>query len=84
MGRLAELVPRPRINLSRFHGVFSPNSKRREYVVPEQPVEQQERQQPRVYYMTWAQRFKRVLYRQPRIDSHGSMGFILPILSTIE
>lgn len=25
MGRLAALVPKPRVNLTRFHGVFSPN-----------------------------------------------------------
>ncbi|MFT6839602.1 MAG: hypothetical protein ACJAWK_000357 [Candidatus Azotimanducaceae bacterium] len=40
MGRLAALVPNPRVNLNRFHGVFSrgglpPNSKLREYVVPQ-------------------------------------------------
>ena len=35
MGRLAALVPRPRVNLTRFHGVFSPNSKLREHVVPQ-------------------------------------------------
>jgi hypothetical protein len=40
MGRLAALVPNPRVNLTRFHGVFSrgglpPNSKLREYVVPQ-------------------------------------------------
>ena len=37
MGRLAALVPRPRGNLTRFHGVFSPNSQLREYVVPASP-----------------------------------------------
>ena len=26
MSRLAALVPKPRVNLTRFHGVFSPNS----------------------------------------------------------
>jgi len=41
MGRLAALVPRPRVNLTRFHGVFSPNSKLREYVFPQKPVEEQ-------------------------------------------
>ena len=41
MGRLAALVPKPRVNLTRFHGVFSPNSKLREYVVPQKPVEEQ-------------------------------------------
>ena len=40
MGRLAALVPKPRVNLTRFHGVFSPNSKLHEYVVPQKPVEE--------------------------------------------
>ena len=44
IGRLAALVPRPRVNLTRFQGVFSPNSKLREHVVPQAPVEQEGRQ----------------------------------------
>ena len=34
IARLAALVPRPRLNLTRFHGVFAPNSKQREHIVP--------------------------------------------------
>ncbi len=34
MARLAALVPRPRANLTRFHGVFAPNSKYRALVTP--------------------------------------------------
>ena len=34
IARLAALVPRPRLNLTRFHGVFAPNCKHRESVVP--------------------------------------------------
>jgi hypothetical protein len=34
MARLAALVPRPRANLTRFHGVFAPNSKHRALVTP--------------------------------------------------
>jgi len=49
MGRLAALVPKPRVNLTRFHGVFSPNSKLREYVVPQKPVEEQENKKPKAY-----------------------------------
>ena len=60
MGRLAALVPRPRVNLTRFHGVFSPNSKLRKGVVPQKPVEEQENPKPKAYSMTWAQRLKRV------------------------
>ena len=57
MGRLAALVPRPRVNLTRFHGVFSRgglpyNSKLREYVVPQKPVEEQENPQAKAYSMT--------------------------------
>jgi len=37
IGRLAALVPRPRVNLTRFHGGFSSNSKLRNHVVPQQP-----------------------------------------------
>ena len=60
MGRLAALVPRPRVNLTRFHGVFSPNSKLRKDLVPQKPVEEQENQKPKSYSMTWAKRLKRV------------------------
>jgi hypothetical protein len=34
MARLASLVPKPRINLTRFHGVFAPNSQFRGHVTP--------------------------------------------------
>ena len=34
IARLAALVPRPRVNLTRFHGVFAPNSQPRALVTP--------------------------------------------------
>ena len=34
MARLAALVPKPRVNLTRFHGVFAPNSKLRTLITP--------------------------------------------------
>lgn len=34
IARLAALVPKPRINLTRFHGLFAPNSKHRAMVTP--------------------------------------------------
>ena len=34
IARLAALVPKPRVNLTRFHGVFAPNSKYRARVIP--------------------------------------------------
>jgi hypothetical protein len=68
IARLAALIPRPRANLTRFHGIFAPNSKYRALVTPgkrgksakrqincdeRSPVEQHAA-------MTWAQRLKRV------------------------
>jgi len=68
IARLAALVPRPRVNLTRFHVVFAPNSKYRALVTParrgrgnqarvadEPPTPAQRRAS-----MTWAQRLKRV------------------------
>jgi len=34
IAKLAALVPLPRVNLTRFHGVFAPNSKHRALVTP--------------------------------------------------
>ena len=34
MAKLAALVPRPRTNLTRFHGVLAPNSRYREHIIP--------------------------------------------------
>ena len=63
-------VPKPRVNLTRFHGVFAPNSKHRARVTPakrgrgsrhattadpEEPTPGERRAA-----MTWAQRLKRV------------------------
>ena len=42
MQRLAALVPRTRLHLTRFHGVLAPNAKLRALVVPQEPkVEEQ-------------------------------------------
>ncbi|MGU9956480.1 MAG: transposase [Arenicellales bacterium WSBS_2016_MAG_OTU3] len=63
MGRLAAWVPKPRVNLTRFHGVFSPNSQLREFVVPTKSADDQEQvYQPlnKAYSMAWAQRLKQV------------------------
>jgi hypothetical protein len=34
IARLAALVPKPRVNVTRFHGVFAPNTKHRSQVTP--------------------------------------------------
>ena len=70
IAKLATLVPKPRVNLTRFHGVFAPNSKHRALVTPakrgkgneRKAADGQEEQIPvqRHASMTWAQRLKRV------------------------
>jgi len=63
MGRLATLVPKLRVNLTRFHGVFSSNSKLREFVVPTRPAgveHQSDKPRSTAYSMRWSKRLKRV------------------------
>ena len=70
IARLAALVPKPRINLTRFHGVFAANSKHRAAVTPARrgrgikpkATEAGQEQTPaeRRASMSWAQRLKRV------------------------
>lgn len=70
IAKLAALVPRPRVNLTRYHGVFAPNSKHRALVTPAQrgkggpkTTEQkgtEDAETNRHVAMTWAQRLKRV------------------------
>lgn len=68
IARLAALIPKPRVNLTRFHGVFAPNAKLREQVTPRRRSKSAETEKPepaktpqqRRVAMTWAQRLKRV------------------------
>jgi hypothetical protein len=70
ISRLVSLVPQPRVNLTRFHGVFAPNNKYRARVTPAKRgkgsktrvANDNSEQTPaeRHAAMTWAQRLKRV------------------------
>lgn len=71
IARLAALVPKPRVNLTRFHGVFAPNSKHRARITPAGRGKGGKRSKTsdnadnrttaeRHAAMTWAQRLKRV------------------------
>ena len=59
IARLAALVPRPQLNLTRFHGVFAPNFKHRERIVPQLSSRTIESDKPTAP-MSWMQRLKRV------------------------
>ena len=69
LSRLAALVPKPRVNLTRYHGVFAPNSQQRTLVTPARrgrgnkaKAPGPEAAQPVASRgaMSWAQRLKRV------------------------
>jgi len=68
VAKLAALIPKLRVNLTRFHGVFAPNSKWREQVTPARrgkikklPEERAEKSPAQRHTaMSWAQRLKRV------------------------
>lgn len=64
MARLAALVPAPRVNLTRFHGVFARNSKLRSQVTlsgrDKRPPQATQTPAERHQAMSWAQRLKRV------------------------
>ena len=92
IARLAALVPKPRVNLTRFHGVFAPNSKHRALVTPAKrgkgsklkaPDEAQD-QTPaeRRTAMTWAQRLKRVFNID--IETCRECGGAMKVIACIE
>jgi len=69
IAKLAALVPKPRVNLTRYHGVFAPNSKHRVWVTPARrgkgnwkvAADHNEKTPAQCHVaMSWAQRLKRV------------------------
>ena len=92
IARLAALVPKPRVNLTRFHGVFAPNSKYRALVTPgrrgrgnkPKATDEGQAQTPaeRRAAMTWAQRLKRVFNID--IETCRECGGAVRIIACIE
>jgi hypothetical protein len=86
IARLAALVPKPRVNLTRFHGVFAPNSKHRAQIIPNKAKKSKpqkkntstEKHKP----MTWAQRLKRVFGID--IETGSLCGGVVKIIASIE
>ena len=64
LSRLASLIPRPRVHLIRFHGVFAPHFKCRSLIVPQpslfEKTSHKEKKKPKSYSMGWAKMLKRV------------------------
>ncbi len=92
MARLAALVPRPRVNLTRYHGVFAPNSPWRGAITPGRrgrgvrpgvsDEEQEKTPAERRAAMTWSQRLKRVFGID--IETCPACGGAVRIIASIE
>ena len=92
IARLVALVPKPRVNLTRFHGVFAPNSAHRAQVTPAnrgkgnkaRASHGSEDATPaeRRAAMTWAQRLKRVFNID--IETCTDCGGPVKIIACIE
>jgi ribosomal protein S27E len=89
IARLAALVPKPRVNLTRFHGVFAPNSRQRARITPAKrgkgsqarALGEQDLTSCHVS-MTWAQRLKRVFHID--IETCLQCGGAVKIIACIE
>ena len=86
IARLAALVPRPRVNLTRFHGLFAPNSRYRAHITPaghgrRRPADSNQPEPKRRQAMTWAQRLKRVFRIDIEVCEHcgGAVRIIASI-----
>jgi len=92
ISRLVSLIPKPRVNLTRFHGIFAPNSKYRVLVTPAKrgkgkkvktPDEEQDQTAAeKRASMTWAKRLKRVFNID--IETCSECGGEVRIIASIE
>jgi hypothetical protein len=87
MQRLAALVPRPRLNLIRFHGVLAPNAKLRPQIIPNRPASAADdlgdaSHHPSSARISWARLLKRVF--DIDIEHCPHCGGTLKIIAAIE
>jgi hypothetical protein len=96
LARLAALVPRPRVNLTRFHGVLAPNARWRGAVTPsgrgrggraggrgaDGQVEGEAPEPAKRQAVTWAQRLKRVFRLE--IERCARCGGPMKVIAAIE
>lgn len=87
MPRLAALVPRPRLHLIRFHGVLTPNAKRRPPIVPSRPVTANDNLDGALHHassarMSWARLLKRVfdidVEHGPHCEGKARLAYCTP------
>ena len=89
IARLVALIPKPRVNLARYHGVFAANSRWRDQVTPGSrgngaavQTEHEEEGKAKRRGMSWAQRLKRVFAIDVEVCPHCGGG--VRIIARIE
>lgn len=94
MAKLAALVPKPRVNLTHFHGVFAPNSKHRAHVTPAKRGKKPDKSEGRDRdwrdkspadphrALTWMQRLKRFFNIDIEVCEH--CGGQVKVIANIE
>jgi len=91
ISRLVALVPKPKVNPIRFHGVFAPNSQYRAKVTPARrckrktscsPDEADQSAAEKRTSMTWARRLKRVFNID--IETYSDCGGDVRIIASID
>ena len=87
IARLAALVPRPRVHLTRYHGVFAPHSALRAQITPagrgtRKPATEHRSSAEKHRAMSWAQRLKRVFKLD--LESCAGCGGQVRVIACIE
>ena len=87
MTRRAALVPTPRVNLTRYHGVFAPNHRLRQQATPARRGRRKteaagDPPPARHVSMTWAQRLKRAF--KTDILTCADCGSEVKVIASIE
>ena len=82
IARLAALVPRPRAHLTRYHGVFAPNFRHRNHIVPHIAHQGAPKPPSPTPPMNWMQRLKRVFHLD--IEHCPLCGGTLRVIACIE
>jgi hypothetical protein len=92
LAKLAALIPRPRANLTRYHGVLAPNAKYRKLVVPRRRAKKKRKHtthtappladtEDPLAPLSWAERLKRVF--QIDIERCPKCGGKLRVIAAI-
>lgn len=84
--RLAALIPPPKLNLTRYHGVFAPNHELREQITKSSKrrldCHSVRRHNQHSYRLTWAERLRRVFNID--IETCEKCGGQIKIIATIK